>query len=128
MDYTYAFIRLILEHYEEIESIKYKVTSSLTPEVFREVSAKDADEFYLREGNTLLSRGSASTRVSRNSNARIESLCIITADIDMARKQLTLEEDMALHLLTSGIDSLPSETITIGEQALEKLVVTLNGP
>jgi hypothetical protein len=117
-------VRSLLEYYEVIESIKYKVTSTLVPDVF----IPSDDSFYQEEGNTLLTKSPKTTRVARNTNAIVEKLCDMTADLHRARMAcLTLEEDMQLMAaFTLDPATLPKETLSCAEDALQKLVDYLN--
>lgn len=126
MMYTRALIQLVLQNYEEIESLKYKITKDL---VVDSLANNSDDDFYWQEGNTLLSRGPQTTRIAKNTNRRVEALCDITADIDRARKTcLTEEENLALMLtFTFDGDFVPKETQEIGLASLDRIVLFLNG-
>jgi hypothetical protein len=123
MDYPIHVLRAILTHWEEIESIKYRITPSLVPD-----STVAPPPVPMTEGETLNNYGPRTTRIPSNNNAKIERLCDMTCDIERGRKlALTQAEDIAL----IAIFNLDKEHITPelsekGNNALLKLCAFLN--
>jgi hypothetical protein len=125
-DYTIAVVRAVLQNWQELEALKYKITPTLIPNSY--VSEEAAQAWYMTEGNTMTPRGPRTTRIPHNSHAIVERLCDLTADIQRGRRlSLTQEEDVALLVtFTLDLDKVPSGTASKGEAALEKLVNWLN--
>ncbi len=102
LDYPPYLVGILLEYSDEIESIKCKITPTLVANAY---PINKDEGFYEKPGNTLRNRGSMTTRVPHNSNARIEALCDLTCDVAQARKAvLTPAQDIALMAVYSGLD------------------------
>ena len=82
----------------------------------------------MTEGETLNNYSSRTTRVPSNNNAKIERLCDMTCDIEMARKAvLTMAEDIAL-MAVFRLDKskITPEISEAGNNALIKICDYLN--
>lgn len=124
-DYPSYVVSAALEYWENLESIKCKITPTLQANEYPISTSKD-EEFYLEPGHTLWNRGIRTTRVARNSNAIIERLCDLTADIEMARRAvLSPLEDMCLMAMFMGYE-IPVDSRTIARDSFEKVLVYLN--
>lgn len=131
-EYPRYLIKAILGFWVELESVKYKVTSPLT--VDARVKSEDDSDFYAQEGNTLRSKAPQTTRIPTNSNARIENLSVLMADISTAiNKCLSLEEAFSVRvycMLWAEADNeelnLSEHTQTLAKQSLGKLGAYLN--
>jgi hypothetical protein len=123
MDYPAHVVEAALEHWEELDGLKYKITPNLVPTHLK--TSPGDEDYYLQEGNTLAYRGSRTTRVPHNSNANIERLCVLTADIEMARKVLSQMEDFCLMARFMEI-VISDEAKVTAEIAFEKVLVFLN--
>jgi hypothetical protein len=123
MDYPAHIIELVLDNWDVIESMKLKMFHYPEEKMYTD----DDPEFYKREGNTLMSK-SRPSNPSGNSNARIESLCILTADIDDAINNCLSEtETFSLKAEYFMKDwDLPATYRLMNQESIAKLVNFLN--
>jgi hypothetical protein len=119
--YPEYIVRAVLEHWDEIEDIKYRTP---TPILVASEYVDDPEDFYMEEGHTLMQRGSKSTRVPHNSHAIIEALCDITVDIERARKE-TLDQSEDLAFVAFFMFKINGPRIK-AEAALIKVLAFLN--
>lgn len=132
-EYPRWLIQAVLGFWVELESFKYKVTSPLTVDM-RVMSTEEDADFYNQEGNTLRSKGPQNSRIPRNTNARIENVAVLMADIKTAINTcLSIEEAYSVRkysmLWAEEMNeelSLPEHTRTLAKQSLGKLVRYLN--
>lgn len=127
-DYTRATVLAILEHLDEIEAYVYRVTSPLneTPYVIDPDQEKEFDK--MGEGKTLWNYASHTTR-SVHRNGFREQLLDMIIDIQLARKYLTDEENLALWAIyiARPIGRPAVALKTTADIALDKVLFHLNG-
>lgn len=124
-EYPLWMIQAVLEHWDEINEMKYVRASRLDSTVS---SVDSSGKWQYEEGHTMQQKHPKLNKGKHNSYQLIETLCCITADIEQARhKALTPEEDFALiarfNLL--NFDFTP-EAIQMGDEAIFKLLKYLN--
>lgn len=128
-DYPEWLIILVLGFWEELDSIKYRVTKSIS----LQSSVADSDNsFWEQEGNTLQKRGPRGTRIPKNTNHRAETLAVMMADISNAIN-VTCSYEEAFSVRHYSVEwtyenerSLPLVTQELAKEALRKLGDHLN--
>lgn len=128
-DYPRHQVIIVLGHWEELLSIRERATKGISLDSgYTEVD----NSYWEQEGNTFQKRGPRGTRIPKNSNARIEALTVIMADIQNAIK-VTCDYEEAYSLVeyckswTEDEDGNLSQIVRdLAEQALEKVVSRLN--
>jgi hypothetical protein len=123
MDYPAHVIELVLDNWDMIESMKLKMFHDPEEKTYTE----DDPSFYRQEGNTLTSK-SRPKNPSGNSNARIESLCVLTTDIENAINNcLTESETFSLKAQFFMKDwDMPMAYQIMNQESIAKLVNFLN--
>lgn len=123
-DYPYYIIQFVLENWEDINDLKYKVTSELRTTEY----IYPTKEWELQEGNTLTRTDPSTTRIPHNSNNLIENLCVLTADIELAQKRmLTNAEKLSLYAVCRFTDrEFTPEIKETAAIALQKITQYLN--
>lgn len=127
-EYSLELVLALLEHMDEIESYVYRVNHPLTQAPYHIDPKQEKDFDAMGEGKTLWNYASHTTRSVKRNGLR-EQLLDMLIDIQIARKHLTADENVALWAIyiakSTGRQSRAlKDTADI---ALEKLLFSLNG-